>query len=274
MTEAWKIKGLDNAFAAGYTPEDLIAKAILADVYPGHLDSANFADCAEGSWTPPVSLEGVKVPQFPSNTLPEALRWYVEELSRSTQTPLILASSVALGAASIALAKQVKVEPRPGWEEPLVLWFLNLLMSGERKTAVMNALRRPLDEWERTRRRELGHQIAEAESQREILTKRLKEAEKEATKDGEDAAAAAERAMGLARDLADHEVPSLPQLTTSDTTQEAVAILCQENDGRIGIWSDEGETVRNIAGRYSKDQSPSVELYLRATRAATTVPAG
>ena len=263
MTEAWKIKGLDDAFAAGYTPEDLIAKAILADVYLGHLDSANFADCAEGSWTPPVSLEGVKVPQFPRNTLPEALRWYVEELSRSTQTPLILASSVALGAASIALAKQVKVEPRPGWEEPLVLWFLNLLMSGERKTAVMNALRRPLDDWERTRRRELGHQIAEAESRREILTKRLKEAEKEATKDGVDAAAAAGRAMGLARDLADHEVPSLPQLTTSDTTQEAVAILCQENDGRIGIWSDEGETVRNIAGRYSKDQGPSVELYLK-----------
>src|SRR5215217_7181254 len=56
---------------------------------------------------------------------------------------------------------------------------------------------------------------------------------------------------------------ALPQLTTSDTTQEAVAILCQENDGRIGIWSDEGETVRNIAGRYSKDQSPSVELYLK-----------
>lgn len=97
MTEAWKIKGLDDAFAAGYTPEDLISKAILADVYLRHLDSGNSADCAEGSWTPPVSLEGVKVPQFPRNTLPEALRWYVEELSRSTQTPLILASSVALG---------------------------------------------------------------------------------------------------------------------------------------------------------------------------------
>lgn len=75
MTEAWKIKGLDDAFAAGYTPEDLISRAILADVYLRHLDSGNSADCAEGSWTPPVSLEGVKVPQFPRNTLPEALRW-------------------------------------------------------------------------------------------------------------------------------------------------------------------------------------------------------
>jgi hypothetical protein len=136
-------------------------------------------------------------------------------------------------------------------------------MSGERKTAVMNALRRPLDEWERNRRRELSPQIAEAESRRAILAQRLKEAEKEATKDGTTAVAAEERAMELARELAEHEVPSLPQLTTSDTTQEAVAILCAENDGRIAIFSDEGETVKNIAGRYSKDQSPSVEFYLK-----------
>jgi hypothetical protein len=91
----------------------------------------------------------------------------------------------------------------------------------------------------------------------------LKEAEKEATKDGTEADAASKRAMGLARDLAEHEVPSLPQLTTSDITQEEAAIQCAENDGRIGIWSDEGETVKIIAGRYSRDQSPSVEFFLK-----------
>jgi hypothetical protein len=53
VTEVWQIKGLDDAFAAGYTPEDLISKAIAADVYLGDLDSTNFADCAdfaEGFW--------------------------------------------------------------------------------------------------------------------------------------------------------------------------------------------------------------------------------
>lgn len=43
----------------------------------------------------------------------------------------ILAAGVSLGAASIALAKKIEVEPRPGWVEPVVLWILTLLPSGE-----------------------------------------------------------------------------------------------------------------------------------------------
>lgn len=39
--------------------------------------------------------------------------------------------------------------------------------------------------------------------------------------------------------------------------------MLAENDGRIAVWSDEGETVKVIAGRYSKDQSPSVEVFLK-----------
>lgn len=264
MTKTWKIKGLDNAFVSGYTPEDLIERRIPADVYFLNSEAGNFAysaDFAEGSWAPPISLEVGSVPPFPSNALPEPLRWYVGELSRATQTPPILAAGVALGAVSIALAKKVVVEPRPGWVEPLVLWILTLLPSGERKTAVMNALRKPLDEWERDKRTELAPQIAEAEARRGILAQRKKNLEKQAAKEGDPVA------MGLAveaaQQLAQLEVPSLPQLTTSDTTQEAIAILLMQNDGRVGIWSDEGETVKVIAGRYSKDQSPSVELYLK-----------
>jgi Protein of unknown function (DUF3987) len=160
MPENFKIKGLDDALVAGYTPEDLISRAIPADVYFRDFDPlGNFAysaDFAEGSWAPPMSLEAVPVPPFPLHALPEALRWYVGELSRATQTPPILAAGVALGAASVALAKKIQVEPRPGWVEPSVLWILTLLPSGERKTAVMNALRRPLDEWERDRRTDLA----------------------------------------------------------------------------------------------------------------------
>jgi hypothetical protein len=159
MTKAWKIKGLDDAFVFGYTPEELIERRVPADVYFLNSEAGSFAysaDFAEGSWAPPMSLEAVPVPPFPLHALPEALRWYVGELSRATQTPPILAAGVALGAASVALAKKIQVEPRPDWVEPSVLWILTLLPSGERKTAVMNALRRPLDEWERDRRTELA----------------------------------------------------------------------------------------------------------------------
>lgn len=128
------IKGMDNAFGFGYAPEDLISRSTPADVYFPPFDPGNFAysaDFAEGSWTPPLSLEAVTVPPFPLHTLPGPAREYAAELSRATQTPPILAAGVSLGAASIALAKKIEVEPRPGWVEPVVLWILTLLPSGE-----------------------------------------------------------------------------------------------------------------------------------------------
>ncbi len=61
MSKNSKIKGLDDAFVSGYTPEDLISRGISADVYFPPFDPGNFAysaDFAEGSWTPPGSVPG------------------------------------------------------------------------------------------------------------------------------------------------------------------------------------------------------------------------
>ena len=259
------LKGLDDFFAAGYTPADLLRRAVPADVYLLAEGVGTNIECSEssewGSWASPTSLDTAPVPEFPLGTLPRSIETYTRRLSIATQTPLALASGVALGALSVALAKKFEVVPRYGWMEPLVLWILVLLPSGERKTAVMSSMRGPLDEWGREKRRELAPLIAEAESRREILQRRKAKAEQDAAKSGdeEDERYAAE----VARELAEHEAPSLFQLTTSDVTAEAAAMLCAENDGRIGVWSDEGEIVKIIAGRYSRDQSPDTEIFLK-----------
>ncbi len=231
-----KLKGLDDFFAAGYTPENLLSKVIPADVYLQDLDSgssADSADFADGTWSSPTSLDAVSVPGFPVNTLPEAMGAYVGELSRATQTPPILAASIGLGALSVALAKKIVIEPRPGWEEPSVLWMLVLLPSGERKTAVMKDMRGPFDKWEREKRKEIAPKIAEAEAKKEILLRRKKKAEENAAKGD---SGAQELALEIARELAEHEIPSLPQLTTSDTTEEGGRALVggeRRSDSRL-----------------------------------------
>src|SRR5829696_7359296 len=99
MTE--KLKGLDDIFVAGYTPEDLLAKVVPADVYLADMLGANSESSESfewGSWAPPTPLGSVPVPDFPLGALPKPIKTYVWRLSIATQTPLALAAGVALGA--------------------------------------------------------------------------------------------------------------------------------------------------------------------------------
>ncbi|MDP9475653.1 MAG: DNA polymerase [Actinomycetota bacterium] len=262
------MKGLDDFFVAGYTPENLRARALPADVYLETRGEGGASEGLEGlegeDWRPPVPLDPPPLPEFPVEALPEGIRGYVEALATFTQTPRMLAGGVALGAMATALAKKVVVEARPGWEEPLQLWTLTLLESGNRKTAVMQSMLEPFDTWERARAGELAPRVAEAESRRNILEQRRKKAEKDAAqKRGAEAAEAEVAALAAARLLAELEAPSPPQLITSDVTPEEVARLCRDNDSRIAVWSDEGEVFKIVAGRYSSSQTPNVETFLK-----------
>jgi hypothetical protein len=62
------LKGMDDFFAAGYTPAHLLARAVPADVYLLTEVVEGSIECSEssewGSWTPPTSLDTSPVPEF------------------------------------------------------------------------------------------------------------------------------------------------------------------------------------------------------------------
>ena len=93
-----ELKGLDDFFAAGYTPADLLARAVPADIYLADLMGGNieiYESFEWGSWTPPTSLDASLVPPFPVGALPKPIETYTRRLSIATQTPSGLASGVA-----------------------------------------------------------------------------------------------------------------------------------------------------------------------------------
>lgn len=239
--------------AAGGTPARLQA---LLDAAP--------AWTAETDWEPPLPLGTAALPPFPLDALPPVLRAFVAALAVATQTPPDLAGLLALAALATAAAGKVAVMPRAGWVEPVNLFAVAVLASGNRKSAVFRAIVAPLEAWERAELARLAGEHAAARTRRKIKEGALRKAEREAAegKDAVEREAAAARAERHARELAGLPEPVEPQLIADDATPETVKTLLAEQGGRLALLSAEGTVFELMAGRYSQNGGPNLEVYL------------
>ena len=163
-------------------------------------------------------------PPFPLSALPPWLRNMVSCTSWETQTPPILAGSLALGILSLSCAGLVEAAPSEGWKEPLNLYLVVGLESGTRKSGVFRIMTAPLLHWEDRRRASTLSSTGEDES--------------------------------------NSSIPS--RLFTSDATPEGLARVLYEQNGRIGILSSEGnEVFDQMAGKYAKGNKSNLEIYLK-----------
>src|SRR5437868_4615571 len=78
----------------------------------------------------------------------------------STQTPTDLAALLTLGAYATTVAGIVEVQVKDDYREPTNLWLAVALPPGERKTAVVEHVTKPLEEWEAEQARLLEPVIA------------------------------------------------------------------------------------------------------------------
>ena len=178
--------------------------------------------------------------------------------------PIDLPGCLVLGATATAIAGKVNVSLTDDWLEPLNSYFVIVLPSGERKSPEVREIFDPLEEIEKRLVADRTPEIVRAQTERDILDKRLQGLKTTAAKApaGERISAEAD-ARELATELAAFEVPSLPRLLADDATPEAVAGLLAEQNGRIAIVSTEGGIFDLIAGRYS-DKVPNLDVYRKA----------
>ena len=214
-------------------------------------------------WPEIVPFDALDLPDFPTYVLPDALRRWVEEESRATQTPADLAAMLALAVCSACIARHVVVEPRPGWREPVNLFTATLLEPGNRKSAVFADATEPLRELEAERIKAARPVVAREQSERRQKVARLHMLEKiAATKDGDEAAEARREADNLAVELDEQPEPVLPRLIVDDATAEKLGMLLAEQGGRIASMSPEGGVFDLMAGMYSKSGIPQIIVYL------------
>lgn len=216
-----------------------------------------------GSWDRPIPFRDFRIPDFPAHALPGWLRLYVEALAEATQTPLALAGGLALGACAVGIGGRVRVRVRRGWEEPTNLYIVVALPPAERKSPVLARIIAPVLDWEREEGRRVQPAISAAEVRRDILEQRLRDSAKKAAKGRDNRSALEEEAVDIRRQIEELVVPVAPRLFTDDATPERLTGLLFEHGGRFAVISAEGGIFELLAGRYTNNSMPNLDVFLK-----------
>lgn len=213
------------------------------------------------TWGEPVPFDTVQTPDFPVDALPAPVAAFVEALAESTQTPPEMAGILSLGVLAAALQSKYTVQITPDWKEPLSLYAVAVAPPGERKSAVISALTAPVSEYEAEQRELEAGEIAQNETERDLLEKALMAAKTGAVKGKGNFEAKKQEALDLSAQLATFTELHPFRLLADDTTPEKLVDLMDQQGGSITVCSAEGGVFDAIAGRY--DRSGNFDVYLK-----------
>ena len=133
-----------------------------------------------------------------------------------------------------------------------------LLESGNRKTAVLDAVRQPLDDYEDSERVRLEPELKRLASERKTKLATIEKLRRNLSVDSPSELEQQRLHIAdLEAELADeqHRIT----LTTADITPEAAEELMEQNGGRLAIFSDEAGMFDIMAGRYTSQ--PNVDVF-------------
>ena len=122
-------------------------------------------------------------PQFPTDKLPSVLGSMVECLAEATQTPEEMGGLLSLGVLATLFQSRFRVEVTPDWQEPLCLYCAAVAPPGERKSAVISALTKPIYDYEKDEREFGAAEIEKNRAERDMLERKLQAAKQAAMKD-------------------------------------------------------------------------------------------
>jgi len=215
-------------------------------------------------WDEIVDLALADLPPFPVRALPEWMADHVEAVGTATQTPADLAAMLGLSVLATAAQKRVEASPRQDWTEPLSLFTVTALASGNVKSGVYNHMVGPVSAYEMQVAEDMRAEVEGARLDREITEGRIKRLKDQAMKATNpfDRDRLREEAVELASALAGRRVVSTPRFLADDATPEKLAILLSEQEGRISVMSPEANAFEIMAGRYSSGQT-NFTIYLK-----------
>ena len=217
-------------------------------------------------WPDPIIPGMATVPDIPADLLPRWVGDMAGAVAKNTKTPPAMAVMLALSVLATVLQRRFEVAPKgieEGYTEPLALWVLTAMPPGANKTAVLNALKRPLDRWEKLTRDRMRRDVARVFSEREVATKRIESLKIQAAK----AKTADEREKLRAEiqqemeDMPAELIP--PQLITTSITAEKLEQLLVDHHERMAILSDEGGIFQTMSGQYTGGVA-NIDVYLKS----------
>src|SRR5699024_9297256 len=132
------------------------------------------------------------------------------------------------------------VEITPDWIEPLCLYPVAVAPPGERKSAVIAALNRPVYAYEAELAVADAAEIAQNRTERALLEKALEAAKNSAAKGKGSFEERKAEAMALSAELAEFQDKHPRRLLVDDTTPEKLVDIMDTQEGCITVASAEG----------------------------------
>ena len=240
-------------------------KRIAASVgrYPQGRTDSNYS-FTPVPWEQPIPFDELDLPSFPANCLPNWLELKVKSEAEFTQTPLDLAGMLALSAVAISCSKKYIVEVRHNHEEPLNLFLTIAMDPGSRKSAVFKSMLKPIYDYEKEECLNSAVDIEKAKALKRIAVERQKRLETGvATAKEADRKKLMDEVIQLSQDIANMVIPPEPRLLCDDVTPEALASILAEQGGKIALASAEGGIFGMMAGRYSSNGQPNLDVFLK-----------
>lgn len=232
----------------------------------GELPVEDAPDTGFVPFDPFVPPDASRLPPFPVNSLPPALRYMAKAAAENLQVAVDMTAVAGLVVASLCVQGKFIINPKPGWIEQLNLYAAVIARPSDRKTPALSVMTRPLHAFEKEENERRAPMVEQYRTKKSILEKRimgLKELAGKPTKKGE--AVDMDDITELQYQLSDLEREAVKplRLLADDTTPEALVSLMSANDGRMGIVSDEGGIFDIIAGRYSSGKV-NMDVFLKA----------
>lgn len=225
-------------------------------------------DHSKAEWQNPVPLEIGNLPVFPIEVFPGWIKNFVSELAEDTQTPVDMASLIVLTALAAAAAKRLRIAShKPTWTQPLNMFGVVAIESGTKKSAVFDAVTKPIEEYEKYLKELVHNDVIDAMNQIEILKRKKKEMMAEMHRVPKDSHAhrwQLEQVRQVDRDIEAYEKIKDPKLIIDDITQEAIAAVMQTNESRIAMLSAEADVLGMIGGRYSPGGDLKLNNYIKS----------
>jgi hypothetical protein len=251
--EAEAMKCIDQAFK-----QDHDEVAAQSKLWQQSLD-------ASAGWDAPVPLASKdNLPEFPIDFLPPAVRDMVAGVAESTQTPPDLAAGLALSVLSAATVGRVSIRVVGDWRESTSIYFVGLIESANRKSAVLSVVAAPLWGVQARMRDALAPEIQRRKREIEKLEKTKSNLGKYLGK-GDVIHDAAYDDAASALEIARAALPANPLLVVDDATPEAIAQEMNRQGERLAVFDAEGGGLVTMTGvRYGgKDSGPYLDLLLK-----------
>lgn len=211
-----------------------------------------------------LPLESPVRADISTDWLPPAIRDWCEATSTALRVPRVLPVAAALCSIAALVQGRCTVRIKPGWEEPLCLYWLVFSPTGTRKSEVLKRATIPVRYWQAELAAKVETEGARMSARKKRLEYRRDRLQRKPTLDEMEERQLDETLLEL-RDL---KVPKAPQLLDSDINPTVLPRALNQNheaDGiaRMAVLDSEGTFLANMLGRHMGGV-PITDLLLKA----------